>query len=418
MRITDVMLSNDFLTNFNNSKTKINELQTQIATGTKIQKPSDSPGGTSRILGLNNQLAQLDTYTKNINSGLAFIQDTTTTMESIQGEITNIMIKLNNIGNVAAGSDLNNFADQIDASLSEILNLANTKSDGKYIFGGTDFSADPFGFTSDKSAVVVKPGDISGQQNIRTSQNTFQKINMTGTEVFGTIVNQNGNIDPTTTIGSAVSSQTSVYDTSGTSYTLKVDYTKTAANKYSMTYDITDSGGNSVFNTAPAAKSIVFNSSTGYIETVDGQPASQIHIKADTVNIDFMFDQTSIKENSGTSSLVYSANQKTDIFNTLLTIKNNLKSGIKPTDEQIKIVTDFNNHLLDNIAKVGNTINQLSNSKDLLASQQTQIEKVTNTIQGVDMAKAIMDLQNQDYLLQTSYKLAATVATKSLLDFL
>jgi len=175
MRISDLMLSNDFVTNFNKSKTKVNDLQILIATGNKINKPSDSPEATSRLLGLRNQSQQIDTYNKNIESGLSYMQNTTTAMESIQGEITNVMVKLSNLGNVAASSSLNNFADQIDASLNEILNFSNLKSNGKYLFGGTDFSSKPFGFSSDKSSILVKAGDISGKQSIRTSQNTFQK---------------------------------------------------------------------------------------------------------------------------------------------------------------------------------------------------------------------------------------------------
>jgi len=291
MRITDLMLNNDFVTNFNNSKTRVNDLQTKITTGNKFNKPSDSPEGTSRLLGLKNQTLQIDTFNKNIESGLSNMQDTITAMESIQGEVTDVMVKLSNLSNVAASSNLNNFADQIDASLNEILNFSNLKSNGKYLFGGTDFSSVPYGFSSDKSAILVKAGDVSGKQSIRTSQNTFQKINMTGTEVFGTIVNQNGNIDSTTAIGSTVTNQTDVYDAAGVKYTLKVDYKKTAANKYTMSYDITDGSNNSVFTQTPATKALIFNSTSGYLETVDGQSPEQIHIKADKANIDFNLDQ-------------------------------------------------------------------------------------------------------------------------------
>ena len=241
---------------------------------------------------------------------------------------------------------------------------------------------------------------------------------MPGTDVFGTIVSQNGSIDSSTAIGATVSSQTAVYDTSGTQYTLKIDYKKTAANEYTMSYDITDGGGNSVFNSPPATKDLVFNPTSGSLQTVDGQSPSRFQIKADTANIDFTLDPTAIKEKSGTSNLALSANQNMDIFNILLNIKNNLQNGIAPTDAQIKSVSDYNNHLLDSIAKAGNTINQMTNAQTLLNNQQTQIQSVTSSIQGVDMAKAIMDLQNQNTLLQYSYQLAAKITTKSLLDYL
>jgi flagellin-like hook-associated protein FlgL len=363
-------------------------------------------------------LDQSKAYVSNITSASSYVTDTTNTMQSIQDEVSTIMTKLSSIGNTTETSNYSNYADEIQQSLDSILSLANTQSDSKYVFGGTDNSTTPFGYSTDKSSVEVKASDISGTQNIKTSSSTSQQINMSGTEVFGTIVTQNGNIDSTTAVGGTVSNQTTVYDTSGTADTLQLNYTKTAANTYSMTYDVLNSSNASVLSSTPAAQTLVFNSSTGKLQTVDGKTPEQTQINISSSKINFSLDQSSIKEKSGTTSLALSENQKTDIFNNLISIVNSLKSGTAPTDAQIQTVTDFNERMLDNLAKAGNVSNQLTNTQTLLTSQQTQLDNLISNVQSIDAAKSATDLANLQYVLDASYKVADKIMNKSLMDYL
>lgn len=418
MRVSDLLMNNDYLTHLNSIKNKVNDLQTQISTGNNINKPSDSPVGTANLMSWNTELSQVSTYSSNINSGLGFLQDTTNTMQNIQSEVSNVMSDLTSLNNVANTGNMSSYADQINQALDTMVNLANSKSDGKYMFGGTDFSAAPFSLAGDGSSVQIQPNDISGVQKIRISQGTQQKINMTGSEVFGTIVSLNGSLDSGSAAGSTVSQNTTIYDTSGNPYTLSTTFTKTATNTYNMNYDIKDSGNTSIFSSAPAAKTVVFDPATGNIQSIDGQTPSSIHIKDSSKNLDFSLNPIGVSEKSGTSSLNFSANQTTDIFNTLIQIRDNLKNGVQPTDSQIQAVTDFNNRMLNNITNAGNIINQLTDSQDLLTNRQTQLNTTIANTQGLDLAKAIVDLQSQNNTLQMTYKLASTISNDTLLNYL
>jgi flagellar hook-associated protein 3 len=418
MRIADITLSSTFTSNYNNIKTQLNTLQTQIATNSKILKPSDSPSGIASIINWNTLLSQSKAYSSNIDTASSFVTDTTNTMQSIQTDITSTLTTLSNLSNTTETTNYTNYADQIQQTLDSVLSLANNQSDGKYVFGGTDNTTAPYGYSTDKSSIDVKGSDISGAQTIKTSSSTSQKINMTGSEVFGTIVSQNGSIDSTTAVGNTVTNQTSVYDSTGTAYTLQLNYTKTAANTYSMTYDVLDSSNASVLTSTPAAQTLVFNSTNGKLETVNGSTPQQIKVDLPNSKINFNIDQSSIKEVSGTTSLTASANQKTDIFNSLISIINTLKSGTAPTDAQIEEVSDFNERILDNIAKAGNVTNQLTNTSTLLTSQQTQLTNMISNVQSIDAAKSATDLSNLQYLLDASYKVAAEIMNKSLLDYL
>jgi flagellar hook-associated protein 3 len=416
-RISDLSFTNTYLNNINVLKNHLSQLNVQISTGKNINKPSDSPTGTSQILRMNGQISQIDTYSNNIQNSLSFANETSFAMESIQSELVNVLTNLTSVQN-AANTDLNSFADQVDLSLQSILNSANSEYDGKYLFSGTDQSGKPFGYTSDGKSVEVKLNDISGTQQVRISSNILQKINMTGQEVFGTNITQSGSLDVNHSVGDVVSNQQTIYDAAGNQYTLNLNYTKTAANTYSLSYDILDSSNTSIFGTPPASKTIVFDPATGSIQSVDGKSSFSFNVNDSTNKINFSVNLNELEEKNSSDALSMSANQKNDIFNTLIQIRDNLKNGIKPTDEQVQIVKDFNSNLVNTIAANGNVVKQLNDTSDLITNQQTNIEALLSQKQNVDIAKAVTNLQNMNYVLDMNYKLASMFLPQSILDYL
>ncbi len=418
MRISDLLISGNYLSSINTAKSRIAQLQSQVATGNKINRPSDSPSGTAKILKLLNGIARSDSFSENIQNSLSFLDETSSALENVQSEVIKVLTNLTEINNVTNNGNLGSFSDQIDLSLQAILDSANRKYDGKFLFGGTDFSSDPYGLTSDSSAIEVKVNSVSGVQKVKLSQNIIQKINLTGTEVFGTIISQTGELDANNTPGDTSSSQLTIYDAQGNPYTLNAEYTKTSANTYTLNYDVADSGGTSIFSSPPSAKTITFNPDSGRLTSIDGSTSFDFNIKDSAHNIDFNFHLSGLKEKSPASALTLSANQTNDIFNTLIHIRDNLRLGIKPDEEEQQIVSDFNIRVLNKISAAGNIINQLTDTTDLLTNQKAGFEELLSKEQDTDVAKAIMDLQNQDYLLQATYKLASEFLPKSILDYL
>lgn len=298
MRVSDTMISGSLVINLNKTKDKLQKLRVEIAEGTKINKPSDSPEGAVRLLRLNNQYGQSETYSNNIQNSLSSIHETEFNMETIQGEIVKVMTTMTDASNQGI-SNLNSFADKIDSSIKIILDASNSSYDGKYNFGGTDHSSKPYSFNAAGTAIIENTIP-DGSQIVKVSENSFQKINVTGRELFGTV----------------------------------------------------------------------------------------------------------------------SENDKTDIFNTLIKIRDEMKSGIRPTDAEIKSVSDFNLKILDKQSETGNLINQLQDTADLLTNHKAQLQDLISKEQGVDIAQAMVDLQNQDYLLQMTLKVSSSILPKSLMDYL
>ena len=418
MRISDLMISDNYLRSTNTIKDRIAVLNRQILSGNKIEKPSDSPVGTSRLFRISDQMGQVETYQKNIKNSLSFLDETVFAMESIQSEVMNIVGKLTEIQNPINQGNLDVYADMIDNSIKIMLDTANTKSDGKYVFGGTDYSDKPYGISSDNQSYEVNT-DTSGKINVKFSQSVVQSINLPGLELFGTIVSSRGFFNTADAVGTVTNSNSTVYDNLGNEYQLQTNYQKTAANTYQMTYDIIDSGGTTVFAAPPAAKTLEFNPLNGNLVSVDGSTSDlSFDVDVPTNRIHFNMNLKTLSENNSATSVNLIVNQPTDIFNTLKQISSDLRNGIVPTDEQIAAVENFNSRITAKQSEVGNTINQISTLENMLSQQSYNLQELAQNENGVDVAKAIVDLQSQDYLLQISQKLGSILLPKTLLDYL
>ncbi len=297
MRISDSMLQSNFLRNLNNSKTQMERLQTQIASNNKINNPSDSPSGAAKIMRFRSNITQTKDFIGNIDNSIAFIDESMRGLEYILDETTKILVNLAETQNPSNDGNLESFANQIDASLNIMLESANIEFNGQFIFGGTDDSTVPYGFTTDKSAVELKATDVSGDRRVKISKNITQKLNVSGSDLFGNI---------------------------------------------------------------------------------DG----------------------------------------TDIFNKLIEIRDNLKSGIKPTDADVTFVENFGDNVRDFLSNTGNISNKLVDSKVISTNQILTLEGLISKESEIDLAAATIELQNYDYSLQLSYKMSSMFLTRSLLDFL
>ena len=187
MRISDSMLQNNYIGNLNYSKEKMQELQTQIASNNKINKPSDSPSGAAKIMRFKADITKTKDFIGNIDNSFAFVNESINGLEVILDTTTKILVDLTEVQNPSKDGNLNTYANQIEASLNIILESANMEFNGQFVFGGTNDTDVPYGFTTDNSAIELKANDVSGKRKVKISKNITQQINTSGTDLFGNI---------------------------------------------------------------------------------------------------------------------------------------------------------------------------------------------------------------------------------------
>lgn len=110
--------------------------------------------------------------------------------------------------------------------------------------------------------------------------------------------------------------------------------------------------------------------------------------------------------------------QDTDLIDTLNDLLDFLEAGNKPDQALKDRLTNSYNAVINLQSLNGDKLNRLDDIGTLLEKQLINSRELISKKQDIDPSKLIVDVQYQDYLLQMSYKLAATILPKSLLDYL
>jgi len=416
MRVPDSLLQNSYLINLNKNRSNLAKIQTQLTTQRKVNKPSDNPLSNSRIMRMQDQLSSINTYKSNVSYSRSIIDDSILSMEAIMTEMQNVQVKLTGLNSAIVNDDLSSFAQSIDASLEIILELANSQFNGQYNFAGTEGSSAPFYYDKNDKIVTTPSDHIGNDRVVKISSGITQKINISGKELFQSVFAESGNLDSTAGIGVPQTTSDSVYDADGNEYTLNMNYTMTAANTYDLDYTILDENGNVVQN--QTVGNILFNPDSGEFESIDGDSFGEIHVKDSANKIDFVIDINGLSESNNSSSFISNLSQKADIFNTLISIRENLRNGERPSATQVDIVNDFYQHLLNNLSRAGGISNKLQSTEEILINQEVEISNLLSLERDVDIAQALIDLESAQYSLDIGYKISSMILPRSLLDYM
>jgi len=144
MRVTNKMLSNNFLRDMKTNLNNMNTLQGQLTSGKQIKKASDDPFKASRIMQMYAEIDANKQYKTNIKDTISRLDTTDTALGqagNVVGRVEELLIAA---GNAAYGSDERRaIKDEINEKVAEFSQILNTSFDGKYIFGGSRGTTKP-----------------------------------------------------------------------------------------------------------------------------------------------------------------------------------------------------------------------------------------------------------------------------------
>ena len=292
MRITEGMLTDQYVNNYNRIAEQKQKLQTQLSTNSKINTLSDDLIGALQSIKVEAQIKKTDTYLKNAQTAKEFMTASLDSLDNMNTEIQKIMKTLISASDPLNAANFPSMLESVKGSLNAIVQDMNVKQNGMYLFGGTNYTTEPATIDADGKAVVTVE-DISGEVKVQLSQSVNDEINIPGNKIVDT-----------------------------------------------------------------------------------------------------------------------------GIFSAINNIIDCFEAGNAP-DAALKSALDDSYNQLLNVQTIGGEkSNRFDDISALLNNQQTNLTGTLSDIQGVDIAKLTVDLQQQDYLLQISAKLFATTFPKSLYDYI
>jgi flagellar hook-associated protein 3 FlgL len=186
-RVTSNIMFKQLMTNMRISTKALGDLQEQMVSLRRINRPSDDPTGASRAQELRNNENEYKQYMQNIDQAQRVLDFTASALESISREVVAARGKvLSAINPTADATSREVTAAEINDILKSLLGQANSNFAGTYIFGGTDNGHPPFEIESEAAAGVdsVSFSGNSGRIRYIVGANHLVEINEDPVEVF------------------------------------------------------------------------------------------------------------------------------------------------------------------------------------------------------------------------------------------
>ncbi|MFH1136666.1 MAG: flagellar hook-associated protein FlgL [Pseudomonadota bacterium] len=143
MRVTQKMMAESMQFWLARRAAALYEAETVSSTSKKVNQPSDDPLASGRILADRTTLSSLGQYLSNAEQAQSWIEVSETVLESVY----DLLDEARDIAIDQSAGDLTDreeLAQTLDNSLAQIVDQANTKYGGTYLFSGDKSEAQPF----------------------------------------------------------------------------------------------------------------------------------------------------------------------------------------------------------------------------------------------------------------------------------
>jgi flagellar hook-associated protein 3 FlgL len=405
-RISLLQTFNQGLKGILNVQSKLLTTQNQLATGKRVNQPSDDPVASAQILQLDDELSRLAQYKKNINGAENSLMLEETQLEAVTSLLARVRELTIQAGDGALSvSERRGISAEVRTRLDELLALANTRStSGEYIFGG--YRGEQAPFVASGSGYAYR-GD-NGQRMLQISSSIYVAMGDNGNRIFEAI--PQANVPATTLTGSATISSGRIVDVAafdsafpGPASIYRVEITAVDPVTGALSYEMQDGSG------VPLPGPVTGTFMPGETFSFGG---AEFRIVGGAVGDTFELRAPSTQ----------------GVLNTIARLADGLQTLGDSPDDLLRLQDLLAETLgnLDNAevnvgtvrAEVGARLNTLDSTRDLLQGSELVSNKVMSEVRDLDYAEAITRLTMENTILQAAQQSFAKISRLSLFDFL
>lgn len=209
----------DLLAALQQLQQQTNTANLELATGSKINAPSDDPAGSAQLVQINALSSQVDSFQRSISSISGQLSTADSTLNSVVTTLQQaITLGVEGANGTLSDSERADVVTQLTGIQSQLVSLANTTYQGQYLFSGTatnqPFVADasaPSGVTYAGNSGVNSVTIGTGYQ-LQVNLPGSQIFNGTGADVFHSIQDLITALNTNTAIPAAVNEVSSAFD--------------------------------------------------------------------------------------------------------------------------------------------------------------------------------------------------------------
>jgi flagellar hook-associated protein 3 FlgL len=211
MRIADEMMTSNLASHLGRVSSRLARLQLEVASGIKLQRPSDDPDGALRAATLRTGLAQAEQYKKTVNYASSWLKSEDTALDQVQ----QLMREVRGIALTAVSprseQERETYAQQVDQVIDALKQVANSTDGMHYLFAGHQTLSVPFDGTP---GAITYAGD-AGNRQLEIGEGLTMSLNHTGGQVFNMGGTADAGLPDLFTTLAAISTQARAGDSTG-----------------------------------------------------------------------------------------------------------------------------------------------------------------------------------------------------------
>ena len=368
MRVTTGMAVATLTNNLGRSYERISRYQTELSSGTRLNKLSDDPAGVERSLALRSELRNIEQFQKNIDDGVGWLE----LSEATLNELAVIFVEARGLAVQGGTSNYNAaqrnaIAEQVDQYLEHALGLSESRNRGRYIFSGTQTGTAPYVANRDVDGNiidVVPAGDAGGSIEREVVDGIVMQVNVPGGEIFESPKKIRLPINQLAA-GLEDEDQTRLYEIVGEDQQSSVDALNAVLDQ-------------------------------------DQDPP---------LSPDLREVLTRARDQFNT--------QLTNPFAVLIELRNALRED---NIDDVRSTMDRLDHVAENISSVrgliGARVNRMETLQNVLDRVSVEMTSILSDDEGVDLSTSIVNLRQEQDVFQAALASGSTVIPQSLMDFI
>ncbi|MEJ5284320.1 MAG: flagellar hook-associated protein 3 [Brevinematales bacterium] len=412
-RVTQSFIVNDFNVNLKSRMNELQKTQNKLASGYRINLPSDDPVGTILYMDYEHRLKEVQTYQRIIEDGKARLNMIDSSLESATTIIQRLReLAIQGANGTYTKEDREKMAVEVDQLLRELLNIANMYYKDTPLFGGTTISDKPFKpqFKVDENTGIEYLENVRymGNNQARILEvDRGERVDVTppGNQIFWA---ENMEIYSTLNVSGYVAQKDSKILVDGVEIAINAgDNLEVIANK------INDAG-------LAVKASIQTQEGQSYfaLETTSPHQISLLDLDGGTVLQDLgIIDHGMYPPNNySPAARVFTGS----VFDVMINFRKALLSDnvFQIGGRAVVGIDNSLGNLLKYRAHMGAVTARLDNIFNRLTSDNVYLEDAKQNTIGTDIAKAMMDLKALEFSHDVALNVGARILPRTLLDFL
>lgn len=434
MRITQTMITRNYLTHINNGLSQLSEAQQRITSGRKYTRVSQNVADGMRALRVRKQLQdnqQEQTMIRDARGVLASAESNLESINSIMETARGVLLKMENGTNE---KERNIAADQFKSYKNQVLQFMNSTYADCFLFSGTNNAEAPFKVISQDEAYQVERVDPNDPNKKIIVEDTTGMVTYNGAKYTYQVQQQkvDTNGDPVF----EADGTTPVMETVDKTISIPVDWlrendpeqTKDTKAKYMIQNPLFDDAQPADPDTNPRYVAVEIPMNTErYIDLGMGYEIGQFR---DDYEVD---PRTAFKLSFDGLEILGCGMTDYKLDTTTYELPNNLYSLLDRAEEMLRDPEKYKDHEIGaicdylegsrqefymSVMDIGNRTNFLDEQLSSLESEEVNLSEARKNLEGTDDYRESMNVKMFEYTWLATLRMGDKILPQSLMDFI